>query len=299
MKPLIFPAFAVPAMAIPLALTGCTVHNHYYGEAGPASPGTITAAANPPGQAILADQLAGVHTAIEVTATNLANTNAIGYKARRVTFIEGQPQPNITIDWTPGSPQITDRPLDLYIEGDGFFQVDIEEEHGGGVAYTRRGQFFVNRDGDIVLGHADGPRLSDSITIAGDVMGIDISAGGEVTVVRPDNSSNSVSTIMLHTFYAPDGLEPIGNGLYIETDSSGPATQYEPGQGRSGRLAQGMLENANVRPIMEMMELKKLGRWADAIAEEIGLSQHQRQALNASSQDITLEELGILLSHDH
>ncbi|MEM9420580.1 MAG: flagellar hook basal-body protein [Planctomycetota bacterium] len=283
MKPLRFAVPALAAILVPAALTGCTVHHHYYGNTGPASPGAIAAAADPPGQAILADQLAGVHTAIEVTATNLANTNAIGYKARRVTFVEGQPQPNITIDWSPGSPEITDRPLDLYIEGDGFFQVDIEEEHGGGVAYTRRGQFFVNADGDLVLGNADGPRLADGINIPGDVMSITISAGGKVDVIHPDNSTSSVGMITLHTFVCPDGLEPLGNGLYVETERSGPSTQDAPGQGRCGRLAQGMLENSNVRPIMEMIELKKLGRWADAISEEIGLTAYQRLAFQDPS----------------
>ncbi|MEM9415508.1 MAG: flagellar hook basal-body protein [Planctomycetota bacterium] len=287
MKPMLAPALAISFAA----LTGCTVHNHYYGAAEPTAPDTFTTPTHLPGQTILTDQLAGVHTAIEVTATNLANTDTMGYKARRVTFVEGQAQPHITIDWTIGSPEITDRPLDLFIEGDGFFQVEIPHDIGGGVAYTRTGNFFVNRDGDIVLGHADGPRLSDGINISGDVMGITVSAGGEVDVIHPDNSISSVGTITLHTFVCPDGLEPIGNGLYVETDGSGPSTQDAPGQGRCGRLAQGMLENSNVRPIMEMIELKKLGRWADAIAEAAGLSAYQRLAFqNPYSTDQSVDK---------
>lgn len=282
------------------ALTGCTVHHHhYYAAAEPASPGAVTALADAPGRAALADQLAGVHTAIEVTATNLANANTLGYKARRATFVEGQAQPNITTDWRVGSPQVTERALDVYIEGDGFFQVDIFEEHGGGTGYTRMGHFFVNADGDLVLGNADGPRLSDGIHITGDVISITVSAGGEVMITRPDNSMSSAGQIQLHTFVAPDGLEPIGDGLYIETDCSGPPNQNEPGQGQCGRLAQGMLENSNVNAVTQWVELKKLTRWADAIAEEVGLTEYQHRALTAHADAITPDEPGILTRHDH
>ncbi|MFI4859296.1 MAG: flagellar hook-basal body protein [Phycisphaerales bacterium JB063] len=298
MKPLHLPALTISALLPTLALTGCTVHNHYYGTAKPAQP-SIAASHETPGQTILADQLAGIHTAIEVASTNLANANTIGYKARRATFIEGHPHPTVTIDWTTGSPQITDRPLDIYIEGNGFFRVEIDEDVGGGVAYTRRGNFFVNRDGEIVLGNANGPRLNDGIHVSGDVVSISVAPDGLVHTTHPDNSVSNIGQIMLYTFVAPDGLESHGNGLFIETDASGPSHRNEPGWGQCGKLAQGMIENSNVNVISTWVELKKLGYWADAIAEEIGLSESQRYTLAAPADAITPDQSDILLSHDH
>lgn len=277
------------------ALTGCTVHHHYYATAGPATPYTSTAPEECPGRAVLTDQLAGVHTAIEVTATNLANLNTLGYKARRATFIEGRFQPRVSFDWTQGSPQITHRELDVYIEGEGFFKIEIPYEAGGGEAYTRAGQFFINRDRELVVGGAEGPRLAACITVPMDAMGIAISPDGTVTVALADKSILEIGQIQIYRFMAPDALEPIGEGLYAETVGSGPPCGSRPGRGSMGALAQGMIESSNVYLIMEIVELKKLRRWADAIADELDL---HRDLYSPATDSETPDELGILLSHD-
>lgn len=226
-------------------------------------------------------------TEIDVISNNLANVNTTGFKASRVNFedllYQQQRQPgvengenstppaglqvglgtrisNTQFDFRTGSAIITDRPLDVQIEGDGFFKVDILEEFGGGTGYTRAGNFFINKDGDMVLGNTDGPRLADGINISGDVKGISISASGEVSVINPDNSVSSVGTIELHKFVNASGLQSIGGNIYVETEISGPATGGAAGTQGFGKLAQGQLESSNVNPVTELVALIKTQR---------------------------------------
>ena len=296
------------------SLTGCTVHNHYYGSAPGTTPGTTPApgiatlggpgvyasAYEPsPGYQTLAAQLEGVTAAIEVVTTNIANTESLSYKAKRVTFIEGQPQPQITIDWSMGSPMVTDRELDLYIEGDGFFQVELPNGQDGNQAYTRLGDFCVNRDGELVIGNSEGNRMADGITVSDEAIGVHVASDGTVSELLPDGTTSEIGQIELHRFNCPDGLGSLGNGLYIETEASGPAAAGYPGEGPLGTLGQGALESSNVKPSMEMAELAQLTRWANVMADELGLSDIQHQMLYMfPAQTIPTDEPGIMLVND-
>ena len=124
--------------AVLFVLTGCTVHNHYYGAGSPPTTDPISQA----GHEALAERLKGIHAAMEIVANNLANINTLAYKAQRVTFHEGEAMPHVTTDWTSGSAIESPSDLSLFIAGEGFFQVEIEEDKGGGIAYTRGGQFL-------------------------------------------------------------------------------------------------------------------------------------------------------------
>jgi len=294
MKPLLLPALAVSAVAF----TGCTVHNHYYRSSQGAMQ-TLPDGQLAPGHALLAQQLDGVHLAMEAVAYNIANIDSLGYKSKRITFVQGQTQPQITIDWEQGSAIPTNRELDLYIEGAGFIKVDVAEELGGGEGFTRMGNLFVNRDGDLVLGNTDGARLSDNINLSQDCLGISISSTGEIDCINIDGSISNVGQISLHRFVTPDGLEPLGNGVFLETEASGPPTIGSPGGDGLGTLLQGHLESSNVSLITELVELKRLARWADAIAGELGLPALEHQPMFTFSADVLpSEEIGTILSHD-
>ena len=148
----------------------------------------------------------------------------------------------------------------MAITGDGFFQVEILEEYGGGIGYTRAGNFFTNRDRELVLGNSDGPRLANGITIPEDAVGIEISSDGIISATLPDNSTQEVGQIELHSFVNKAGLKSIGGNIYVETEISGPANQGVPGEGVLGTIKHKHLETSNVSPVNELVSLIKTQR---------------------------------------
>ena len=165
----------------------------------------------------------------------------------------------------------TNRELDWLINGEGFFQVEILEEFGGGVAYTRVGHFFLNRDGEIVLYSHDGPRIADGITIPDEAISLMVAPDGTVSIVLPDNSMSDIGQIELHRFVSKENLQPIGQGLYVQTEASGPPISGSPGEGAMGTIKQNMLEGSNVSLVQEYVELTKLVRWGEMIAKHLDL----------------------------
>src|SRR5262249_53359635 len=128
--------------------------------------------------------LSALNTKLDVIANNLANVNTTGFKASRANFQDllyiERAQPGVEnnngdrrptglyvglgvkvsgtqVDFTQGALITTGRDLDVAIEGEGFLKVKVEDSlGGGGVAYTRAGNFSLNRDGEIVLANDEG-----------------------------------------------------------------------------------------------------------------------------------------------
>lgn len=224
-----------------------------------------------------------INTQIDVLANNLANVNTTAFKGQRVNFedllyqVKAQPgvenanadeRPagvfvglgvrvaNTDFDFTQGSPIETGQPLDVMIDGAGFFAVDILENEGTGIGYTRAGNFFVNSDGEIVLGNSQGPRLEPPISIPADATAIDITADGQVLVTQPGNPTPSnVGEFTLNTFINPKGLRPIGNNIFVESEASGPPIEATPGEDGVGTILQSFLEASNVDPVKELVSL--------------------------------------------
>lgn len=226
-------------------------------------------------------------TELDVISNNLANVNTNGFKASRVNFedlvYQQKRQPglesgaettppaglqvglgtaisNTQFDFSLGNPVNTNNDLDLFINGNGFFQVEILEEYGGGIGYSRAGNFFTNRDGELVLGNSDGPRLSDGITIPDDAVSVNVSPDGIVSAVMPDNTIQQLGEIELHTFVNRAGLKSIGGNIYVESEISGPPVSGTPGEGVFGTLKQNQLEASNVNPVTELVSLIKTQR---------------------------------------
>ena len=200
--------------------------------------------------------LSALSTEIDVIANNLANVNTPGFKRSRANFedlfyqIKEQPGvensidgsrggaslqvglgtkvSNTQYDFTVGEAITSNQPLDVYIEGPGFFKVSIPQDRGGGFGYSRFGSFSMNEDGDLILGTSDGPRLEPPIQLDPAVIpnSIKVSSDGIISgVVPPDTESQEFGQILLSNFVNPGGLQSIGGNLYISTDVSGPAIE--------------------------------------------------------------------------
>ena len=229
--------------------------------------------------------LNALSTELDVIANNLANVNTTAFKTQRVNFedliYQHKKQPGIENsngDTTPAGLQVglgtqisntqfdfelgsaipTGKELDIYIEGDGFIQVNILGEQD--VGYTRAGNLFTNLDGELVLGNSQGPRLNDGITISDDAVSVAISPDGTVTETLSDGSSGQVGQITLTTFVNKEGLKSVGGNIYVETEASGAPIQGNPGEGSLGQILQGHLENSNVDPVSELVALIKTQR---------------------------------------
>ena len=211
---------------------------------------------------------------IDTISNNLANVNTIGFKKSRAEFedliyqshkIAGSiTQGDVRVPtgiqvglgvrpttvhkfFSQGDYQNTSNPLDMAIEGDGFFQVMVGDE----VAYTRAGAFKLNQDGTIVS--ANGYVLQPEFTVPAETKHISITEGGTITALDANGEELATADIPLYTFINPPGLEARGKNLYTPTEASGEATEGEPGVDNTGTIAQGFLEMSNVEVVEEMV----------------------------------------------
>ena len=252
--------------------------------------------------------LSALSTQIDVIANNLANVNTHGFKASRVNFedllYEEKAQPgvenangderpagtfvglgvrisNTQFDFAQGSTIATDSPLDLMIEGEGFYQVDILEESGTGIGYTRAGNFFPNSEGELVLGNADGPRLEPPIQLPDGYESINISKDGIVSVTLPGApEQQEVGQIELATFINGGGLKPIGGNIFVESAASGPPIVGNPGDQNIGRIRQGAKEASNVDPVRELVDLIKAQRSFEMNSQTIQAADQTLQVIS-------------------
>jgi flagellar basal-body rod protein FlgG len=227
-------------------------------------------------------------TQLDVIAHNLANSQTKGFKASRVNFedlfYEERQQPgainslgqrtstglfvglgtrvsNTQMDLRTGSLENTGRPLDIAIQGDGFFRVTTFEGIGNGIAYTRAGNFFPNNNGELVLGTLDGPLLEPSITIPeGATMNtITITSDGVITA-EVGGVQQDLGQIELYKFPNPQGLRLMGGNLMVESEASGSAVSGRPADAGYGTLAQRYMEGSNVDPVQELISMIRTQR---------------------------------------
>ncbi|MCL4220729.1 MAG: flagellar basal-body rod protein FlgG [Phycisphaerales bacterium] len=251
--------------------------------------------------------LNALNTKLDVIANNLANINTEGYKASRANFQDllyieraqpGVENPNgdqrptglyvglgvkvsgTQQDFTQGAPITTGQETDLMIEGRGFFQVQVENELGGGVAYTRAGNFTLNADGDLVLANDQGRRLEPNINIPPEATKIDISTDGRVFyLMSGETEPQEAGQIQTASFVNPAGLRQVGENLWVESIASGPPSQGNPGEDDRGRIRQGMLEASNVDPARELIELIRTQRAFEMNSQSIRAADQALQSI--------------------
>lgn len=229
---------------------------------------------------IAQSQLNAAQDAIANEANNLANVGVHGFKKGRVVFTDtlyekiklagaegsddNQSPTGIMLPtgvkviatekiFSQGALLRTNNPLDIAIQGSGFLQV---LQPDGTIAYTRDGNLKQNASGDLV--NASGLPIQPAINIPNDAQNIDIAANGEVSVQRAGVTGLTiVGRIELADFVNPKGLEPKGEGLYLETSASGVANVGDPNSGGFGSISQGFLEGSNVNSMESLVELMK------------------------------------------
>jgi flagellar basal-body rod protein FlgG len=216
---------------------------------------------------------------VEVISNNIANMRTTGFKRQRAEFQDLLYQNLKRIGSTssqsgtvvPSGIQVgvgvktgatyrimsqgellhTEKPLDVAIRGEGFYQIDMPD---GRTAYTRDGAFEINAEGALV--NQEGFLLQPSVTIPPNAVSVSVSADGQVEVTTNDGTAPSiVGTIELARFVNSAGLEAIGDNLFLETTASGSPTTGQPSLDGMGSLLQNFLEASNVNAVAEISEL--------------------------------------------
>jgi flagellar basal-body rod protein FlgG len=216
---------------------------------------------------------------VEVISNNIANLNTTGFKRSRAEFQDLLYQNEKRIGTSssdagttvPSGVQVglgvqtgsiyriheqgnllpTNNSLDLAIQGEGYFQINLANN---GTAYTRAGQFQLNETGQIVT--PDGLTLQGPGAVPPNATAVTVNSSGEVLATIPGSTTPSnLGQIQLATFINNPGLESIGNNLYTVTQASGPANQGTPGTNQFGTVLQGFLETSNVNVVSEITNL--------------------------------------------
>lgn len=217
-------------------------------------------------------------TQLDAITHNLANVGTNGYKRSRAVFEDlmyqnlrqaGGPTTQETQlpvglqlgsgvravatsrNFTQGSLTQTGNQMDLAINGQGFFQVQMPD---GSTAYTRDGAFQVDAQGQVVT--SAGFAVSPGITIPANSQGVTIGRDGVVSVTLPGQAApQQIGQLQLASFMNPAGLDPRGGNLFTETAASGTPQTGNAGTNGLGFLNQGMVEGSNVNVVEELVAM--------------------------------------------
>jgi len=244
-----------------------------------------------------------MQTNIDVISNNLANVNTNGFKRTRPVFEDllyqtlrqpGAPssqqtqlpsglqlgtgvKPSATERiFTQGNLQLTDNPLDMAINGQGFFQISLPD---GSTAYTRDGAFQVNNQGQIVT--SGGYPLNPAITVPAGTTKINVSNDGIISVqTAGQTASTQIGNVQLANFINPAGLESVGQNQYLETTASGAPTVSAPGTNGVGVLNQSYVETSNVNITEELINMIQAQRAYEINSKAIQTSDQMLQKLS-------------------
>jgi flagellar basal-body rod protein FlgG len=222
--------------------------------------------------------LSAQDTNLTTISNNLANVSTTGFKRDRAEFqdllyqIKRQPGAQSTQDselpsglqlgtgvrivgtqknFTAGSLQTTEQPLDMAIDGRGFFQI---LQPDGTTSYTRDGTFHLDSNGQIV--NASGFALEPAIVIPNNAQSFTVGTDGTVSITVPGNpAAQVIGNLQTADFINPAGLQAVGNNLFLETAASGAPQIGTPGLNGFGTTLQNTLENSNVSTVEEMVNM--------------------------------------------
>jgi|SRR5579884_1343506 len=241
---------------------------------------------------------------VDNIANNLANANTAGFKTRRAQFqdllYQNMIQPGAAasqqsavptglqlglgtravsdeIIFTQGDFSQTNNPLDVVIQGKGFFQI---LQPNGQLAYTRGGSFHLNKDGSMV--DSSGNLLQPQITIPNNAQSVTIAADGTVSYILPNQTTASqAGQIQLANFQNPAGLNSQGSNLYTPTEASGDPIVAAPGGPEGvGTLLQGYTEQSNVSVVDEFVNLIVSERAYEANSKVVKTADEMYQMVN-------------------
>jgi flagellar basal-body rod protein FlgG len=242
-------------------------------------------------------------TNVEVISNNIANLTTTGFKRQRAEFqdllYQNDRSPGATSSdantIVPVGVQIgigvktaaiyrineqgnltqTQNPLDLAIEGKGYFQVQLPNNT---TAYTRAGSFQLNASRQIVT--ADGYLVIPNIAIPQGTTSITVDSSGQVQAqVAGQTNPQTVGQLTLAVFANEAGLSALGQNLLQETQASGAATTANPGVNDTGVIQQGFLETSNVNVVNEITNLITAQRAYEMNSKVIEASDQMQQTL--------------------
>jgi len=223
--------------------------------------------------------MAAMDLQVQVIAGNIANMTTTGFKSQRAEFqdllyehvqrigAQASDQGNIlpvgielgsgvkTVGtprlMTQGTLQQTGNPLDVAIQGTGWFKILMPD---GTFRYTRDGSFQMDAQGRIVT--AEGNIVQPTITIPVNSTGLTINQQGQISVTLPGSTSSSIlGQLTLTTFINDAGLQAQGDNLFTATPASGTPQDGVPGTNGAGTLLQGSLEQSNVEAVTQISNL--------------------------------------------
>jgi len=242
-------------------------------------------------------------TQLDVISNNLANVSTNGFKRSRAVFEDllyqtlrqpgaqssqqtqipsglqigtgVRPVASVKI-FTQGNLQQTGNPLDVAIQGHGFFQV---LQPDGSTAYTRDGSFQLNNQGALVT--SSGYTVQPQITIPASALSVTVGQDGTVSALLPGSTTpTQVGALQLVNFINPAGLQSAGENLYLETASSGTASTNTPGTNGLGRLSAGYVETSNVNVVEELVNMIQTQRAYEINSKAITTSDQMLQKLS-------------------
>ncbi len=217
---------------------------------------------------------------MDVIANNLANVNTTAFKRQQVSFEDmlyqhmrlagktggeqfvpsgisvglGTKVSATTRVFSQGSVEVTERPLDVAIRGQGFFKLVLPSDIGGGSGYTRDGVFARDSEGNLVT--SNGYQLEPAITIPADATGISVRSDGIVLASLAGSTDlTELGQIQLASFPNPEGLLSHGQNIFLETEASGSETLANPAEQGMGQLEQGAVEKSNVDIVKELVNM--------------------------------------------
>jgi flagellar basal-body rod protein FlgG len=240
---------------------------------------------------------------VDNIANNLANASTNGFKRTRIEFQDlmyqnmrsaggaanasanlpvglqiGMGARSIATErlFIQGEYKQTENPLDMVIEGSGFFQV---RQSNGDLAYTRNGSFHLNNQGQIVT--ATGEFLEPAISVPTEASSFTVGNDGTVSVTIPGQANaQTIGQIQLAIFANPAGMEALGRNLFRETGASGQATVGSPDSNGIGRLSQGMVEGSNVNVVEELVNMISAQRMYETNSKVISTADRMLGTIN-------------------
>ncbi|MBU2862929.1 flagellar basal-body rod protein FlgG [Reinekea marina] len=211
-------------------------------------------------------------------SNNMANASTTGFKKERAVFedliyqVQRQPGAQSSQNtqlpsglqlgtgvrtvgtqkvFMQGDLNMTEQPLDMAINGRGFFQILMPD---GTISYTRDGTFHLDSEGNVVT--ANGYPLEPNIQVPEQTKTITVGTDGIVSAVSEgDNLPVEIGNVEVVDFVNSAGLQAIGNNLYLETAASGAPAVGVPSLDGFGSIVQGALENSNVTIVEEMVDM--------------------------------------------
>ena len=244
-------------------------------------------------------------TNLDNVANNLANSSTAGFRRRRVQF-EDLVYQNLVMPGAAASQQTTmvaglqvglgtrtaaseviqlqgdfsqtGNPLDLTIQGQGFFQVLLPD---GQTAYTRAGSFHLDAQGNLVT--QDGNPVQPAITIPPGATSVTVAPDGTISVTLPgQTAAQQVGSLQLALFNNPGGLNSTGNNLFLATTASGDPVIGTPGGSEGlGSIVQGMLEQSNVSVVDEFVQMIVAQRSYEANSRVVNAADQMLQEINS------------------